>query len=133
MIQQDYIMRLIQEFAAALRRFLQKKEIEDRSEAIRDLYQQYLDGYEEYHISTMDEVMQSFTRYEVDQRIYRMEMLAELYYVEADMKSEPTRTQLLERSLMLFSFIDSHSKTLSFERQQKIGEIKKRLESKESE
>lgn len=126
-------MRLIQEFAAALRRFLQKKEIEDRSEAIRDLYQQYLDGYEEYHISTMDEVMQSFTRYEVDQRIYRMEMLAELYYVEADMKSEPTRTQLLERSLMLFSFIDSHSKTLSFERQQKIGEIKKRLESKESE
>ena len=120
-------MRLIQEFAAALRRILQKKEIEDRSEAIRDLYRQYLDGYEEYHISTMDEVMQSFTRYEADQRIYRMEMLAELYYVEADMKSEPTRTQLLERSLMLFSFIDSHSKTLSFERQQKIGEIKKRL------
>ena len=127
MLQQDYIMRLIQEFAAALRRVLHKKEIEDRSEAIRDLYQQYLDGYEEYHISTMDEVMQSFTRYETDQRIYRMEMLAELYYVEADMKSEPTRTQLLERSLMLFSFIDSHSKTLSFERQQKIGEIKKRL------
>ena len=127
MLQQDYIMRLIQEFAAALRRILQKKEIEDRSEAIRDLYRQYLDGYEEYHISTMDEVMQSFTRYEADQRIYRMEMLAELYYVESDMKSEPTRTQLLERALMLFSFIDSHSKTLSFERQQKIGEIKKRL------
>ena len=127
MIQQDYIMRLIQEFAAALRRILQKKEIEDRSEAIRDLYRQYLDGYEEYHISTMDEVMQSFTRYETDQRIYRMEMLAELFYVEADMKSEPTRTQLLERSLMLFSFIDSHSKTLSFERQQKIEEIKKEL------
>ena len=120
-------MRLIQEFAAALRRILQKKEIEDRSEAIRDLYRQYLDGYEEYHISTMDEVMQSFARYEADQRIYRMEMLAELYYVESDMKSEPTRTQLLERALMLFSFIDSHSKTLSFERQQKIGEIKKRL------
>ena len=122
-------MRLIQEFAAALQRFLHKKEVEDRSEAIKDLYKQYLDGYEEYHISTMDEVMQSFTRYETDQRIYRMEMLAELYYVEADMKSEPTRTQLLERALMLFSFIDSHSKTLSFERQKKIGEIKKRLAS----
>ena len=128
MLQQDYILRLIQEFAAALQRFLQKKEIEDRSEAIRDLYQQYLGDYEQYHISTMDEVMQSFTRYAEEQRIYRMEILADLYYVEADLKSEPVRSQLLERSLLLFTFIDRHSRTLSFERQEKISEIKKRLE-----
>ena len=132
MLQQDYIMRLIQEFAAALQRFLKKKEVEDRSEAIRDLYRQYLDDYELYHISTMDEVMQSFTRYAEEQRIYRMEMLADLYYVEADLKSEPSRSQLLERALLLFSFIDRHSGTLSFERQRKINDIKKRLNNPNS-
>lgn len=128
MLQQDYIMRLIQEFAAALQRFLEKKEVSDRSEAIKDLYRQYLDDYELYHITTMDEVMQSFVRYPEEQRIHRMEMLADLYYVEADLKSEPTRTTLLERALQLFTFIDRHSRTLSFERQRKISDIKKLLE-----
>ena len=128
MLQQDYIMRLIQEFAAALQRFLEKKEVSDRSEAIKDLYRQYLDDYELYHITTMDEVMQSFVRYPEEQRIHRMEILADLYYVEADLKSEPTRTTLLERALQLFTFIDRHSRTLSFERQRKISDIKKLLE-----
>ena len=127
MLQQDYIMRLIQEFAAAVQRFLEKKEISDRSEAIKDLYRQYLDDYELYHITTMDEVMQSFARDPEEQRIHRMEMLAELYYIEADLKSEPTRTTLLERALQLFTFIDRHSRTLSFERLRKISDIKKEV------
>jgi hypothetical protein len=127
MLQQDYIMRLIREFMAALQRFLQKKEGEDKQEALRDLYRQYLGDYELYHITTMDETMQSFEQFPVEQRIHRMEMLAELYYVEADMKSEPTRSELLRRALALFRFIDQHGKTFSFDRVQKIDRIVKAL------
>ena len=127
MLQQDYIMRLIREFMAALQRFLQKKEGEDKQEALRDLYRQYLGEYELYHITTMDEVMQSFEQFPVEQRIHRMEMLAELYYVEADMKSEPTRSELLRRALSLFRFIDQHGKTYSFDRVAKIDQIVKTL------
>ena len=36
MLQQDYIMRLIQEFAAALRKFLQKPEGEDKDTMLRE-------------------------------------------------------------------------------------------------
>ena len=42
MLQQDYIMRLIREFFAALQRALEKPEIEDRTKAIHQLYLQYL-------------------------------------------------------------------------------------------
>ena len=127
MLQQDYIMRLIREFMAALQRFLEKNEGEDRQEALRDLYRQYLGDYELYHITSMDEVMQSFDRFPAEQRIHRMGMLAELYYVEADMKSEPTRTELLRRALALFRFIDSHGKTFSFDRMHKMDQIQQRL------
>ena len=75
----------------------------------------------------MDEVMQSFEQFPVEQRIHRMEMLAELYYVEAEMKSEPTRSELLRRALSLFRFIDQHGKTYSFDRVAKIDQIAKTL------
>ncbi len=116
-------MRLIREFMAALQRFLMKKEGEDRQEALRDLYRQYLGEYELYHITSMEEVMDSFEHFPAEQRIHRMEMLAELYYVEADMKSEPTRSELLRRALMLFRFIDRHGKTFSFDRMAKMDKI----------
>ena len=40
MLQRDYIMRLIQEFLAALQRMLEKKEIESRRETLEKLYDQ---------------------------------------------------------------------------------------------
>ncbi len=129
MLQQDYIMRLIREFMAALQRFLEKNEGENKQEALRDLYRQYLGEYELYHTTTMEEVMQSFERFPQELRIHRMEMLAELYYVEADMKSEPTRSELLRRALLLFQFIDRHGKTFSFERMDKIDRINAKLVS----
>ena len=56
-----------------------------------------------------------------------MEMLAELYYVEGGLKSGPVRRMLLDKSLALFTFIDSHDKTYSMERIAKITELKKML------
>jgi metal-responsive CopG/Arc/MetJ family transcriptional regulator len=127
MLQQDYIMRLIREFMAALQRFLEKNEGENKQEALRDLYRQYLGEYELYHTTTMEEVMQSFERFPQEQRIHRMEMLAELYYAETEVKTGPMRQMLLERAMQMFVFIDRNSRTFSFDRQSKISRIQEIL------
>jgi hypothetical protein len=127
MLERDYIMRLIQEFMAALERMLEKKEVTDRREEIRTLYDKYVGPYALYYNATIDEVMQAIQSYDVGQRIQRLEMLAELYYVEADMVSKPDRDFLLEKAFALFDFIDRNGKTYSFDRLQKMDDIRKKL------
>ena len=72
MLQQDYIMRLIREFFAALQRLLEKNEVEDKTKALHEMYEQYLGPYEFYQGASMDEVMQSFEKFPEEQRIHRM-------------------------------------------------------------
>lgn len=124
MLERDYIMRLIREFMAALARMLEKKEIEGRREALRKLYEQYVGPYDFYHIMPVDDIMQSFTKYPENERLHRMEMLAELYYVEADMLPEPMRGNIISLALSLFSFVDRNSKTFSFDRRKKMDELR---------
>ena len=84
MLQRDYILRLIREFMAAIERMLRKKEIADRREEIKQLYEQYVGPYALYRNATTDEVMLALAGLDPEQRMARMEMLAELFYVEAD-------------------------------------------------
>ena len=43
MLQRDYFLRIIQEFMAALAKFLEKKEAEEqRDDDLRELYRQYV-------------------------------------------------------------------------------------------
>ena len=131
MLQQDYIMRLIREFFAALQRLLEKNEVEDKTKALHEMYEQYLGPYEFYQGASMEEVMQSFEKFPEEQRLHRMEMLAELYYVESDMRALPFKDILLERALPLFEWIDHHSGVYSFDRLQKMDDIKKRLNERQ--
>ena len=123
MIERDYIMRLIRQFMAAIARFLDKKGQQDDDEKIKELYETYFGDYTFFHVATLDEVMESFQKYPEGERIYRIEMLAELYFHEADLRSEPLREEMLEKAFNLFSFVDRNSKTYSFERINKINEI----------
>ena len=75
----------------------------------------------------MADVMDSFGRFEESQRIHRMEMLAELFYIDADLHTGPQRDDLLNRALTLFRYIDSHSDTFSFDRLNKINRLEKSL------
>ncbi len=129
MLQRDYISRLIREFTAALQRYLEKKEGRDRQEALCKLYNQYFGDYAFYHVYSLDDIMKSFEQYAPEERLPRMEMLAELYYTEADLLSEPLRTQQLELSLQLFQFIDRHDSTYSIERIYKMNAIDKMIHS----
>lgn len=127
MLQRDYILRLIREFMAALERMLEKKEVVERRELLKELYDQYVGSYTLYHNASIDVMMQALEGYDEGQRIQRMEMLAELYYAEADTVGNPDRDFLLEKAFFLFDFIDKHGKTFSFERKSKMEQIKNAL------
>ena len=120
-------MRLIAEFFKALERLLEKREPEQRREALQDMYRQYVGDYSFFHTADIDEIMHNMERYEADQRIHRLEMLAELLYVDADLTPYPQNQMLLEKSLTLFRYIDDHGRTYSAERMLKIADIQKKL------
>ena len=123
MLQRDYIQRLIREFMAALQRLIEKNEAGERQEEARRLFTQYVGDYTFYHTATLEDVMQSFGKYPEEERLERINMLAELYYAEADSLSEPARTAVLNRAFMLFDFIDRHSRTYSPDRLKKMNDI----------
>ena len=127
MLQRDYILRLIREFMAALERMLEKKEVADRREEIKQLYEQYVGPYALYHNATTDEVLLALAGMDEDQRLPRMEMLAELFYVEEDTVSNPERDFLLEKAFALFSIIEREGKTYSLKRRWKMQDIQERI------
>lgn len=134
MLQTDYFLRIIREFMDALQFFIAKRKHGDKfMKELEDLYKSYLGPYDFYHISEMDDIMNDFKRFPENQRLDRMEMLARLYYVEASEIIGPSRRKLLERSLMLFNFIDAHSKTYSIEREMKISSLQSELHKCEEE
>ena len=128
MLQRDYIQRLIREFMAALERMLEKKEVEVRREKIKELYNQYVGPYAFYHIATIDDVMKAMAGIEDPKtRLSKMEMLAELYYHEADLESKPFRDDLLNKAFMLFDYVESHGDTFSIDRRNKMATIKQEI------
>ncbi len=128
MLQRDYIKRLIREFAEALRRMLDQKEVVKRREAIRLLYEQYLGPYSLYHFATIDELMSAIQSFPEDERLERLAMLAELYYAEADTEaSVPDREVLLQKAFNLFEYLEKESGVYSMERRGKMAELMKQL------
>lgn len=107
MLQRDYIQRLIREFMAALERMLEKKEVEVRREKIKELYNQYVGPYAFYSIATIEDVMKAMAGIEDEEkRLSKMDMLAELYYHEADTVGQPARDELLNKAFMLFDYVE---------------------------
>ena len=128
MLQRDYIKRLIREFAEALRRMLDQKEVTKRRESIRQLYEQYLGPYNLYHFATIDELMLAIQSYPEDERLERLAMLAELYYAEADTEASASdRETLLQKAFNLFEYLEKESGVYSIERRGKMAELMKQL------
>lgn len=128
MLQRDYIKRLIREFAEALRRMLDQKEVTKRRQSIRQLYEQYLGPYNLYHFATIDELMLAIQSFPEDERLERLAMLAELYYAEADTEaSAHDRETLLQKAFNLFEYLERESGVYSIERRGKMAELMKQL------
>jgi hypothetical protein len=128
MIQQDYIMRIIREFMEALQLYVSRqKDVKKKQEKILELYDSYVGDHVFYHTATMDDVMDSFTQWPVEERLYRMEMLAELYMAEADTVGKVTADSLMERAYLLYDYIQQKGRVFSFSHQQKMQTIRERL------
>ena len=106
MLQQDYILRLIREFMAALAKALEKKEFTARREELRQLYNQYVGPYSFYFTAPIDDVFDAIGQEEEQKRLPKLEMLAELYYAEADLVSLPDRERLLQNAFTIFNYVD---------------------------
>lgn len=92
MLERDYIMRLVREFAEALELLLNKTDRDKQREEMQAMYNQYVGPYEFYHTTAMEDVMQSFEQFPEEERLNRMEMLAELYYAETSLTTVPCAT-----------------------------------------
>ena len=134
MLQRDYIQRLIREFMAAIERMLEKKEVASRREEIRRLCEQYVGPYDFYSVATLDDVMKALSGIaDEDERLAKMEMLAELYWQEAYLISKPLGDMLLEKSFALYSYIEMHGRTYSIQRRQKMAAISAELHKADNE
>ena len=105
MLQRDYIMRLVRQFIEALEKLVEEKKKEDGPEfqlKIQSIYRAYFNHSHHFY-------------YEQDAE-----------YILTDLSQDYEGQEFL--TLYLKEYLDSHSDTFSFERRNKINEIKKLLE-----
>lgn len=128
MLQKDYFIRLIEEFAIAIQRFLEKAEGKRTDEDLKELYREYVGLFQDLRNLSVEEAVEYARRtWEESEQLPRLEMLAELWYVEASYKQQPLKDMLLEKALRLFQYVDRHSTEYSLVRLSKMDEITKLL------
>ena len=129
MLQRDYFIRLIEEFSSAISRFLTKKEDDlKRDKELKDLYKQYVGEYEDLRNLSVDELLlYAKEQWAENERIDRIDMVAELLYAEASYKSNPLHSLLQEKAYALFYYVEAHGTTFSIDRQQKMEAMRHEL------
>ena len=130
MLERDYFLKIIDEFAVAIQRFLNKKKEQQTDEEIQDLYRQYVGDYDILRNLTVEEAI-DYARQEWEdyRQLEKLKMLADLWYTEGAIKQQPLRDILLTKSFKLFDYIDGRDKTFSLLRQQKMTKIREMLHS----
>ncbi len=131
MLERDFFMRILREFEAAVQAFLEKNEGEDKDAMLKELYKRYVGPYELLRNMTIDEALDyAQDKWKPEERIQRLEMLAELWYDEGDqMGSKPMRDLILDKAFKLLDYVDSHSSTYSMTRKQKLAHIRQLQEN----
>lgn len=115
---------MIEEFQAALSRFLEKPEGDRKDDSLRDIYRRYVGGYDEVRNLSFDELMAySLEQWSENERMERLNFAAELLYAEACCKANPLRTMLMEKAFKIYSYLDAHSGVMSIDRRQKMERI----------
>lgn len=123
MIQQDYFLRLVEEFATALAVMIKKKE-DERDDILKDMYRQYIGDYTLLRNMSVEELIcYANNEWDDKERIDRLEMLAELLYAEGSYKTNPLRSMLLNKAYLLFAYVDEKQSVYSVERKKKIANL----------
>lgn len=132
MLQRDYFIRLIEEFNAAISRFLTKKDEElKRDKDLKDLYRQYVGEYDDLRNLSVDELLTyAKEQWKEEERIDKINMVAELLYAEGSYKGQPLRQILLEKAYALFDYVEANDSTFSIDRRQKMEAMRQELDNK---
>ena len=132
MLQRDYFIRLIEEFNAAISRFLTKKDDElKRDKDLKDLYRQYVGEYDDLRNLSVDELLTyAKDQWKEEERIDKINMVAELLYAEGSYKGQPLRQMLMEKSYRLFDYVEANGSTFSIDRRQKMEAMRQELDNK---
>ena len=132
MLQRDYFIRLIEEFNAAISRFLTKKDDDlKRDKDLKDLYRQYVGEYDDLRNLSVDELLiYAKEQWKEEERIDKINMVAELLYAEGSYKGQPLRQMLMEKSYRLFDYVEANGSTFSIDRRQKMEAMRQELGNK---
>ena len=132
MLQRDYFIRLIEEFNAAISRFLTKKDDDlKRDKDLKDLYRQYVGEYDDLRNLSVDELLTyAKEQWDEEERIDKINMVAELLYAEGSYKGQPLRQMLMEKSYRLFDYVEANGSTFSIDRRQKMEAMRQELDNK---
>ena len=131
MLQRDYFIRLIEEFNAAISRFLTKKEDDmKRDKELKDLYRQYVGEYDDLRNLSVDELLRyAKEQWKEAERIDKINMIAELLHAAASYKGQPLRQMLLEKAYALFYYVEANGSTFSIDRHQKMEAMRQELDN----
>ena len=137
MIERDYIMRLLQEFFDAIVKAMNRNipgiepDIPQIQRRFNEMYEQFFHNPAElfYRLSKEDILCELENECISERDMFaKIQMLSELLYQDALIKNSlQERIELLEKSLFLLEYLDRNSRTFSWDRGQKIGDIKKVL------
>lgn len=131
MLSRDYILRILQEFSEALELLLKKKK---RNEAefdaeIQSMYRAYFNHpAQHYYALQAESILEELSHeYESKEIFTRIDMISELIYQDALSKQNEENRFLLAKSLYLIEYLDKNSDTFSFQRRNRIEEIKREI------
>lgn len=134
MLERDYIMRLIRQFFETLEKLREKRKRDKGATLqmdIKGMYRSYFQQTDNFFYEQDCEFILHYlqTEFPPQEFIQRVEMLAEMFYFDAEIQPASALTEnLLKKSLTLMEFLDTHSNTYSLDRQYKIREIKKKID-----
>jgi len=139
MIERDFIMRMLQQFFEAIEKLIHRKKIlqgeypdySEIQESYNKMYDQFFHKPASYFYETdkeaiLDNLLEE--KYSERDTLARVQMIAELLYQDGLIKKDILeKCNLLEKALFLLNYIENKSNTFSWEREQKMADIKKLL------
>ena len=136
MYQKDYILRMIEMIAdliAGILGRIKKGELKQASDELKRIYSDFLREDSSFFESIPEEELTDKLLQNHNYTNGHLEILAELFNVEAELRlAQGNKTGSLEfskKSLKIFEFLDNEQKTYSFEKINKMEEIRKRIET----
>ena len=137
MIEQDYILKMVQEFFEALGKAVGQRGDSDGNDAALqarydEIYLTFFRRHPNYFYTLdeddMEEDLEAQCRSERD-TFAKAQMLAELLYHDALLKKDTLqRCDLLRKSLRLFQYLTHGTKTYSWDREIKMNDIRRLLD-----